>query len=230
MDANTGTPAKSRKFTQARGRARRRALLQAARELLFERDLEQINLPAVAERAGIPASSTYHFYGDMKELYKDLSREIAAEMIAAPVECQRPKSWADLVRVYASAGAEFYNRDMAARQLMLGPKTPPDIKRAGCAREAGFGDSLMAFIAQYFTLPQLPRPSEIFFRAIQIADAMFMISVEDHDQVTEQYVEEAGNAMIAYLGLYLPRLLPRHAANTQAEAARTPNTRKKRDS
>lgn len=218
MDAETDKTTRTRKFTQARGRARRQALLQAARRLLFERDLEQITLPTVAEEAGIPASSTYHFYPDMKELYKDLAREIAAEMIAVPASCPAPRTWEDLVRAYTRAGADFYNRDMAARQLMLGPKTPPDIKRAGCARDAGFGDSLMAFIDRHFVLPELPDPGAIFFRAIQVADALFLISVEEHDRLTDEYVEEAGNAVIAYLGLYLPRFLPRRDANGAGKA------------
>lgn len=209
MDTEAADTARPRKFTQARGRARRQSLVQAARVLLSERDLEEITLPIVAEQAGIPASSVYHFYSDMKDLYKDLAREVAAEMITAPTGCHEPQSWEDLVRAYAGTGADFYNRDLAARQLMLGPKTPPDIKRAGCAREAGFGDSLMELIAQHFLLPDLPNASAIFFRAIQVADAMFMISVEDHDHLTEEYIEEASNAMIAYLGLYLPRILPR---------------------
>lgn len=231
MDADTEGAARSRKFTQARGRARRQALLQAARVLLFERDLEQITLPAVAEQAGIPASSTYHFYADMKDLYKDLAREIAAEMTDVPLAPLAPRRWEDLIRPYTKIAVDFYNRDTAARQLMLGPKTPPDIKRAGCAREAGFGDSLMAFIGQYFTLPDLPNPSAIFFRAIQVADALFMISVEDHGHITEEYQEDASDAMIAYLGLYLPRLLPRRLDDdrkgSDARAARGADTTKR---
>ncbi|WP_321395927.1 TetR/AcrR family transcriptional regulator [Emcibacter sp.] len=198
-----------RKHTQARGRERRLALLQAARELLNERDMGQITLPSVAEHAGIATSSTYHFYPDIRELFKDLAASIADEMINSPLDLPSPGTWEDLVRSYTKAACDFYSQDIAARQLMLGIKTDPEIKRAGCAKEAGFGDALMSLLEKYFILPALENPGQIFFRAIQIADAMFMISVEENDRLTEEYVEEACRAKVAYLELYLPKYLPR---------------------
>ncbi len=184
-------------------------MLQAARELLDERDMGEITLPLVAEHAGIATSSTYHFYPDIRELFKDLASSIASEMTATKIEVSTPEMWEDLVRTYTKAACDFYRQDVAARQLMLGIKTDPEIKRAGCAKEAGFGDALMDLLDSYFILPQLENPGQIFFRSIQIADAMFMISVEEHDQIAEEYVEEASRAAIAYLGLYLPTYLPK---------------------
>lgn len=207
VEISTADGSSGKRHKQARGRLRQKALLQAARKLLFEYGMDQLTLPIVAEHADIPASSAYHFYPDMKELYKDLCREIAAEMISSPTGDLAPENWEGVVTAFIKAGVEFYNKDMASRQLMLGPQTAPDIKRAGCAPEAGFGDALMNLIAKYFVLPDLENPSAVFFRAIQVADTMFMISVEYHNHITEEYMIEARNVMVAYLGLYLPKVL-----------------------
>jgi AcrR family transcriptional regulator len=165
----------------------------------------------VAEYAGIPTSSCYHFYPEIKELYKDLVRLIAQEMIEDPIKISSPPNWEYVVAASVRAACDFYNRDYAATQLMLGSKTAPEIKREGCSQEIGFGDGLMNQISTYFILPYLANPKAIFFRAIQVADAMFQISIDEHDRLTEEYIEEATNVMVAYLALYLPRILPRQA-------------------
>ena len=52
-----------------RGIERRRLLLQSARALLAERDLDQVSLADVAAKAEVPKSSAYHFYADIEALY-----------------------------------------------------------------------------------------------------------------------------------------------------------------
>lgn len=192
---------------QARGRARRQALLQAGRTLLSERDMDEISLTAVAEQAGIPASSTYHFYSDMKELYKDLARTIAAEIIGTPPTLSDALAWPEIVRAYLRVAFDFFNNDQAARQLMLGPKTAPDIKRAGCGQATGFGDALEKLLRSRFILPHLPDSAGLFYRAIQLSDVMFSLSIAEHGVISEFYFEESCRAALAYLGLYIPQFL-----------------------
>ncbi len=57
-------------------------------------------------------------------------------------------------------------------------------------------------------MPDLADLDGAFFRAIEIADLMFMLSVREHGGLTEFYTQEAARAAIAYLALYLPPLLP----------------------
>lgn len=206
----------TRRHTQARGRMRRQALLEAARALLQERDMDQITLSAVAERAAIPSSSTYHFYSDMRDLYKDLAREIAHEIIAVTKDAPAVGKWEDVVRFFVLGSSDFFNRDSAARQLMLGPKTPPEIKHAACREDYRFGEALLAMVASQFILPPLADGRVTFFKAIQITDIMFSLSVLEHDRIRDECLEEAVVASIGYLGLYLPRLLPRVSAPTPA--------------
>lgn len=200
-----------RGHTQARGRARRQALLEAARLLLSELPLDQISLPMVAERAEIPPSSTYHFYPDLKELFKDVARAVSVEMLERGPLLGRPAHWEDLVQHTLVTYGKFFNADGAARQLMLGSQTPPAIKHAACKEDGRFGEALRALINEHFVLPETLDSAPAFFRAIQIADVMFSLSVADHDRITEEFLDEAVNATNAYLGLYLPKILPRRA-------------------
>ncbi|WP_160746906.1 TetR/AcrR family transcriptional regulator [Croceibacterium soli] len=200
--------AKVMKHTQARGRARRQRLLAAARALLKDRDLDQIGISAVADQAGIPVSSAYHFYPDMTELYKGLSREIAFEMIANYGKPKLAEEWEDVVIQFVTESRNFFNSDPAARQLMLGPKAAAEIKHAACREDYRFGNFLLTSISEHFILPPLDRINERFFRAVQIADMIFSLSVLGSGAVTEEDAAEAAAATIAYLNLYLPRHLP----------------------
>ncbi len=196
-------------YTQARGRARREALLQAARDLLQQRDIDEITLPMISEAAGIPSSSTYHFFPDLRELYKDLARTVTDEMLQIELAFPADASWHAVVSSVLAASAEFFNADAAARQLILGPRTSADIRQAGCHDDYRFGVQIHAVLDERFQLPELAEPIALFFRAIVIADAFFALSVLEHGVVTPHMVEEAARAATAYLGQYLPTLLQR---------------------
>lgn len=186
--------------------------MDAARELLSEVEIDQISLPAIAERAGIPSSSAYHFYPETTQLYKELATAIACEMIDSGEELSAGEDWQQIVSHFLRASSSFFNRDAAARQLMLGPKTAPEIKHAACREDYRFGEYLLAQVGRQFELPPLDNGRVIFFKAVQVADLMFSLSVFDHGRVTEEALGEAEAATIAYLGLYLPRILRKRSA------------------
>lgn len=194
-------------YTQARGRARREALLQAARDLLQQRDIDEITLPMISEAAGIPSSSTYHFFPDLRELYKDLARNITDEMLQIELALPVDASWHVVVSSVLAASADFFNADAAARQLILGPRTSADIRQAGCHDDYRFGVQIHAVLDKRFHLPKLAEPVALFFRAIVIADAFFALSVLQDGVVTRHMVDEAARAATAYLGQYLPMIL-----------------------
>jgi hypothetical protein len=101
----------------------------------------------------------------------------------------------------------IFNHDRAARQLMLGSRTPPEVKHAACKEDYRFGAVLWKALRDRFTLPTLADSKEIYFKALLVADLFFAISVADTGQVTDSACDEAVAATIAYLGLYLPQQL-----------------------
>lgn len=192
---------------RAPGRARHAALLAAARALLGERPIEAITLPAVAERAGIPTSSAYHFFKDISALLVELARTLAKQLAELDSPAGEYAQWTDLVRDTITAQAQFFNAEPAARALMLGPATTSAIKQAACYEDDRFGDALKTAVARQFVLPDT-YPDQMFSKAIQISDIFFSLSAATHDAVTEGAQEEAADAVLAYLRLHLPARLP----------------------
>lgn len=203
----SSTKAAGGRQTQARGRARRTELLAAAREALAEQSLDQIGLSGVAERAGIPLSSAYHFFGDIGELWKELARTIATQQASEDLDLPRVASWQELIRASLNHHRNAFNSDPAARKLMLGQHVPPEIKNAACKEDFRFGTALWQAVRAQFVLPELADSRELFFKALLIADVFFSLSVADCDKVTEEALNEAVLAVISYLNIYLPTQL-----------------------
>lgn len=208
MEPAFGTPRPANgRATQARGRARRAELLAAARQVLAQHPLDQVGMAVVADAAGIPLSSAYHFFGDIADLWRELARTIATQQASEDLDLPRVSSWQELIRASLIHHQSAFNKDPAARKLMLGPHTPPDIKNAACKEDFRFGTALWMAVKKQFLLPELADSRELFFKALLIADVFFSLSVSEHDRVTQEALDEAIMAVISYLSIYLPTQL-----------------------
>jgi len=203
---------KTRKSTlRVRGIARRELLLAAARALLEERELDEISLGDVAARAGVPKGSAYHFYDDISDLYAallTLTEEDVLRTQAVPI-IEPVSEWPDVIRVLLRRGVSFYNSNRPHRQLQIGPKTPPELKLRDRRNDFALGGIYQQQLQTFFELPELPNGPQVFFRAVEIADLMFGLSVLDNGMITEEMGAEAERAVIAYLGTYVPGRLAR---------------------
>lgn len=202
----------TRKRTPRRGGiARRQQLLQAARDLLGERELDDISLGDVAAAAGVPKSSAYHFYADIRDLYASLLSVIQQELLAAlqvPIRT-RVRDWQHIVQLLTRRGANFYTRNHAALRLQIGPQVPPELKLHDRRNDAALAQIHERHIDRHFVLPPVPQRTEVFFRAVGIADLMFTLSVLEHGRITADMAAEASKATCAYLACYVPAELPR---------------------
>jgi AcrR family transcriptional regulator len=193
------------------GIERRRQLLQAARSLLDTRELDQLSLGDIAAAAKIPKGSAYHFYADIKDLYASLLAGLEEELLAildAPVR-GKVRNWQHVVEILNERGVGFYASSRASTQLQIGPKVPTDLKLRDRKNDAAVGKIYEQHIDALFELPQISGRSSIFFRAVEIADLMFSLSVLEHGHITPEMAKEATRAMCAYLGCYIPETLPR---------------------
>ncbi|MEK7266067.1 MAG: TetR/AcrR family transcriptional regulator [Pseudomonadota bacterium] len=196
--------------TQARGRARRQALLGAARTLLSERTLNEIELSDVAALAGIPKSSAYYFYRDIYALYAELAAlhdEELNAVFAAPLP--RLANWEAIIGLLIDRAAAYFHENSSARQLMFGPQTPPDIKWVSRIADKTHSAVFERQIDQQLVLPGFPARDRVFFRAVEAADLMFGLSILEFDALTEEMVEEAKTMTCAYLRVYIPPALQR---------------------
>lgn len=205
----------------ARGLRKRRLMLDAARELLGKHELNEIALGDVAAAAGVANSSAYHFYADVEELFISVQAELQQELVQVlrrPLRA-RIRRWPDVIVAVNRRGVRFYNANPAACQLEIGPRTPPELRLRERRSDATIGRLYEQHVAQHFELAASPRLSAAFFRAVEIADLMFCLSLLDDKRITREMHAEADRACIAYLATYLPADLPRRPAAPQRAAA-----------
>lgn len=204
--------------TQARGRARRKALLAAARDMLTTKTLQEIELSDVAAMAGIPKSSAYHFYSDIHSLYAELASiedEELREVFLQPVP--EAESWVEILFVLIDRAAAYFRANRSAQQLMLGPATPPDIKRSSRMADVAHGAVYEQQINAQFVLPDIPDRDRKFFCAVESIDLMFQLSLIERDVLDDAFVEEAKTIASAYLGAFIPRVLAKRSLTSTPE-------------
>jgi AcrR family transcriptional regulator len=199
---------------RAPGIARRKRLLAAARALLGHRGLDEISLADVARAARIPKGSAYHYYNDILDLYEQLIGVLGEEMLAdvrRPIRGTASSSWSDIVATLVRRGALYFGNHRAARELLISSKTPPALKLRDRQSDRRIAKLFEEQIERRFVLPKRRTRTAIFFRAVEIADLMFSLSMLEHGAITAHMTEEAICAVVGYLRAHFPETLPRRA-------------------
>jgi len=192
--------------TRAPGRERRKALLAAAYELLCERDIDDVSFRDIASRANVPEGSAYHFFVNRYDLFAALGKTLSDQFVEAhrePVPPSRRKTRRELAAHLVDVGAKVYRQNPPARQLLIGGKTPPEVKQADRINDRAVGEAMHDAFSRYFDIPDNDEMRAAFYYFIEITDLIFMLSVIEHDEITPGMLEEAKRAGVAYLITYL---------------------------
>lgn len=199
-----------------RGKQRREALLRAAYDLLCDRPLEDIAFIDIADKAGIPEGSAYHFFANRYDVFMALSDDLShkfADVVQQPIPAKANRDWQSLVRFQMEQIAALYNDTPPARKLLIGGTTPPVFQLQERIKERRAGLVMYEVFDRLFELPKIPRPRDVFFYYVELTHYMFSLSVIKHDKIVKSMLEEAIRVGIAYLGIYLPDSLPRKSNN-----------------
>ena len=202
----TAAPRKPR----ARSQARIDSILDAARTLLASEGVASLSIYSVAERAGIPPSSVYHFFASVPALLEALTADIHAAFRAslqAPIEHDSLDSWRDLSRVVEMRMLDIYNADAAARQLILAQHGLTEINQADRQHDIELGHLMFDVFNRHFHLPALPDDVDVFALAMELGDRVYARSVQLHGEITPRVAVEGMRVFDAYVGLYLPPFL-----------------------
>jgi len=193
-----------------RGKARREQLLKAAYDLLCEQPVEEVAFISIANRAGIPEGSAYHFFSNKFDVFAALAQELSGKFIEAhkkPIKSTKTKTWQDLADIFVSRGAQVYKNNPPARQLFIGGKTPPEIKLQDRVNDRAVAAAMQEIFIEHFYLPDIAELQNVFYFFIEITDLMFSLSMLEHGEITGKMIEEAKRAGKAYLGVYFPEVL-----------------------
>jgi AcrR family transcriptional regulator len=197
---------KTHSSVHKRGVERRKKLLKAAYDLLCEQDIEAISFRDIAAKAGVPEGSAYHFYANRYDLFTALANDLSGLFVNAhqkPVPQASRQSWQTLVEYMVDVGAKVYAENPPARQLFIGSKTPHEVKQADRVNDRRVGEVMFEVFSQHFQLPDSPELRQAFTYFIEITDLIFMISVNDHGEITDTMLLEAKKAGTGYLSHYL---------------------------
>ncbi|WFC60702.1 TetR/AcrR family transcriptional regulator [Pseudomonas sp. REST10] len=204
-------PASTRK-PRASSQARIAGILASARELLAAHGMANLSIYTVAEHAGIPPSSVYHFFASVPALLEGLTADVHAAFRAClqePVEHASLRSWHDLSHIIERRMLAIYARDAAARQLILAQHGLAEVTQADHQHDIELGRLMQALFERHFPLPQLPTDIDVFALAMELGDRVYARSVQLHGEITPRLAAEGMRVFDAYLGLYLPAALPK---------------------
>ena len=195
---------------QTRGVARREALIKAATKMLETQSPQDISFREVAEAAGVPEGSAYHFYANKYDLFAAVASEMSQLFYTAhlvPIEAENVNTWHDIVDVLVERGAEIYGNNVIACELLIGSKTPPEVKQVDRKNDMKIAPVMAERFRDHFTLPEIPDFETKLYYFIELTDTLFAISYRENGKISESIVEEAKRVGRGYLSTYLPQVL-----------------------
>ena len=192
---------------RAPGLKRRQALIDATYELLCERDIEDVSFRDIAARAEVPEGSAYHFFANRFDIFSAVADSLSEKFIAAhaaPAPESVRSSWEAMAGYLVDVGADVYAQNPPARQLLIGGKTPPEVKQADRLNDRAVADAMHASFSRYFEIPDTDEMRHAFYYFIEITDLIFTLSIIEHGTISGTMLEEAKRAGVAYLKTYRP--------------------------
>lgn len=209
-DRRPGTP---RKPSRGRGLIRYDALVDATEELLQVEDPDEVGLYRIAEQAGVPPASVYHFFPTKEAAFTALAMRIMDQLLVVhnqPIQAREVQTWQDLFRFDSRRGADFYNDHPAGLKIFYGGYGGVDARRIDEAGTKKLAYASYARLNKIFHMPYIRDPQFKFACRMNILDSFWSASVQRHGRITDQYHDEAVAASIAYARTYLPdRIEPR---------------------
>jgi AcrR family transcriptional regulator len=201
----------TRRPLRGRGIRRVEILLDATEHLLAYSRNGDISLAAIAEQAGVPLPSVYHFFPNRNAALVALAgryhRDLAA-MSMEPLEPE-PLNWQDMLVLRHRNGARYLNRHPAALKLFMGAGVSVEVRTLDLRGNASLAARRADNMRQRFECTGLDRLEHWIALSIGLTDGIWAISYAEHGMITDDYIAEGSRAAIAYLRCYLPEYLPR---------------------
>lgn len=200
-----------------RGQLRLQSLIEAANALLREHDVGEVGLYQIAERAGVPAASIYHFFPNKEaalvavaEDYLDKMMQTVRRELDPP-----PSTWQELIVARIRLSSAYYNDCPPLMKLFLGASISAEVRRRDMAGTVAMGQARMELLDHYFAMPKVPDWAEKVTTSIALCDGIWALSYSEHGYITPAAIAEAERAVVAYLRCYLPEWVePRRPGQT----------------
>ena len=183
------------------------ALIDATEALLQTEDPDEVGLYRIAEQAGVPPASVYHFFPTKEAAFTALAMRIMDQLLEVhnePIKARDVQSWQDLFRFDAARGRDFYNAHPAGLKIFYGGYGGVDARRIDEAATVKLAHASYSRLNKIFHMPYIRDPQFKFACRMGILDALWSASVQKHGLILDNYHDEAVVASIAYAKTYLP--------------------------
>lgn len=197
------------------------ALLEATEELLQERDPGEIGLYQIAEKAGVPPASVYHFLPSREAAYQALAERYLEELVQVhrqPIPARLLNSWQDLFAFDVRRGMDFFNTHVPMMKILYGGHGGVEARNIDIMVTQRIAHSSYRRLNTIFHVPYLRDRDRISQVRLSILDSIWTLSVRQHGHITEDWTQEALRACQAYARLHLPEVLEPRELLIQAQA------------
>jgi AcrR family transcriptional regulator len=185
-------------------------LLDATEALLEETTDVDISLSLIAERAGVPLPSIYHFFPNRNSILVVLAQRFHKRLSVAanaPLD-PAPERWQDIIMRRQISGATYLNRHPAALRLFMGAGVSADVRNLDLRGNASLAEARAREFSTWFDCSGILDLEHRLAVSIGVMDGVWAISWSQHRQITDDYLAESTLAATAYLRCFLPEVLP----------------------
>lgn len=198
--------ARPRTPTRGRGVARYAALLDATEMLLCDQSPDDVGLYQIAEAAGVPAASVYHFFPTKDAAFTGLVQRYIdgfAAIGSQPIDLAELRSWQDLMAIEQQRARDYYGSHPPALKLLYGGYGGLQSRAIDHEYVARVAALMYPRYDQIFVMPYLAEPAKHFHISLVILDAIWSLSFLKHGRITDEFASEALAACIAYCRRFL---------------------------
>jgi AcrR family transcriptional regulator len=210
-EKTAAAPTLHRAPMRKRGIERFEFLLDATAALIADNPDADISLAHIAERAGVPIASVYHFFPNRNAVFVALAqryhRQISEMLMVENNE--PPERWQALFEFRLSRSAQFLNANPAALRLFMGAGVSAEVRNADVAGNAELARQRAAYLRHHYLMAPMPDLEKRLAIALALIDGIWALSYSNHRMITDEYVQEAVRASLMYLRCYLPEHMQR---------------------
>ena len=192
-----------------RGVERFEVLLDATEALLADRTNDDVSLAQIAEKAGVPLASVYHFFPNRNAAFVALAQRFHNALHAIALEPLQPpiSGWQAVIASRQMIGAKYLNAHPAALRLFMGAGVSVDVRNTDLNGNADLARDRVKFLNRYFEMPPIRDLEKRIAISIALMDGIWALSYSAHGRITDEYVEESTRASVIYLRCFLPEFI-----------------------
>lgn len=202
-----------RRPLRQRGVKRLELLLDATAAVLTRAPDGEISLADIAQESGVPLASVYHFFPNrIAALVALAGRHHGALATSSRQSNFRAGDWQSYVRQWHVAGADYLNARPDALRLFMGAGVSVEVRRLDFGGNERIASAHADRLRQDFHCDDIVDLEYYLKVSAGVLDGIWSISYAETGSITDEYLEEATMAVLAYLRCHLPeRLKPRLA-------------------